>query len=137
MASPALSADEFAKLVNQIVRSHCKRTRVTKPGACRYLWEDGEHNALAEILVRPTANDVLVRFISSRRQRACRRNRRLAALVLSACSAPPVSSGLDPSLRLSRATVGVNRGDTPDGASRAVYDSRYLPATERTTVSLG
>jgi hypothetical protein len=75
MASHAFSADEFAKLVQEIVRSRCKRARVTKLGASRYLWEDGEHNGLAEIFVRPTVNDVLVRFIppskGSTRTRTC------------------------------------------------------------------
>ena len=65
MAGRAFSADEFAKLVNEIVRSRCTRARISKPEIWRYLWQDGKRQELAEMLVRPSANDVLVRFIPS------------------------------------------------------------------------
>ena len=65
MVGRGFSPDEFAKLVNEIVRSSYNRARITKPGGWRYLWQDGARNGLAEMLVRPANNDVLVRFIPS------------------------------------------------------------------------
>ncbi len=67
MASRSFSAEKFARLVNETIRSRgYTSTRIIKQGGSCYLWEDLRHNALAEMLVRPTSNDVVVRFIASR-----------------------------------------------------------------------
>lgn len=61
MAGRVFSSDDFAKLVNEMITSRA-RARIVKRGR-QYLWEDERHNGLAEMIFRPTYNDVLVRFI--------------------------------------------------------------------------
>src|SRR5215469_4117850 len=72
MAGRAFSSDDFAHLVHELIASRTKKARIVKRGR-QYLWEDERRNGLAEMIFRPTYNDVLVRFIphpsASSRQR--------------------------------------------------------------------
>ena len=63
MADAALTSDHFAKLVNKMITSRM-RARIIKRGR-QYICQDDRRNELAEIIVRPTYNDVLVRFMPS------------------------------------------------------------------------
>jgi hypothetical protein len=67
MAHPAFSSDDFAKLVNEALARRTK-ARIVKRGR-QYFCQDDRSNGLAEVIVRPTFNDVLVRFIPSDSER--------------------------------------------------------------------
>jgi hypothetical protein len=60
MANRGISSDDFAKLVNEIIATRA-HARIVKRGG-HFICQNNKCNELAEMIFRPTYNDVLVRF---------------------------------------------------------------------------